>query len=125
MTNEEKIAACAEAGHEVNRIYCVTLGDLSQPSWADAPTWQKQSAIKGVTGAIAGASPAQSHESWLAEKEANGWKYGLVKDEQLKEHPCFVPYADLPEDQQLKDFLYLTTVRAMAGAVGLTELPEA
>jgi len=36
-----------------------------------------------------------------------------------------VAYKDLPEDQQLKDFLYLTTVRAMAAAVGLTELPEA
>lgn len=125
MTNEEKIAICAEAGHEVNRLYCQSLGDLSQLLWEDAPSWQKQSAINGVTGAIAGASPQQSHDSWLREKEANGWKYGPVKDEQLKEHPCMVPYADLPEDQQLKDFLYLTTVRAMAAAVGLTDLPEA
>jgi len=121
MTNEEKIAICAEAGHEVNRLYCQSLGDLSQPLWADAPSWQKESAIKGVAGAIEGASPEDSHKSWLVEKEATGWKYGPVKDPEKKEHPCMVPYADLPEDQQLKDFLYLTTVRAMASALGVAE----
>jgi len=42
-----------------------------------------------------------------------------VKDTEKKEHPCFVPYAQLPPEQKYKDTLYLATVRSMAKALGL------
>jgi hypothetical protein len=126
MDHDSKICACAEAGHEMNRIYCMSLGDYSQPAWKDAPDWQKESAIKGVQGALAGNTPEQSHEGWLEEKKATGWKYGPVKNPDKKEHPCMVPYGELPPEQQTKDHLYLTSVRAMATALGLkfTEVPS-
>ena len=38
----------ARIAHEVNRVYCLTIGDKSQPRWEDAPQWQKESAINGV-----------------------------------------------------------------------------
>ena len=80
--------------HEANRAYCETLGDFSQKPWRHAEDWQKKSAVNGVEGIINGTitTPEQSHESWLAEKERTGWKYGPVKDVDKKEHPCFVPY---------------------------------
>lgn len=114
------IILCARAAHEVNRIYCLYLDDDSQRPWELAPEWQRQSAIKGVEGVLAGNTPEQSHESWLKEKEATGWKYGPKKNEATKEHPCMVPYADLPPAQRLKDELFVTTVRSMAAALGLT-----
>ena len=114
MTKESIIEACARAAHESNRAYCIAIGDTSQSSWDDAPEWQRASARNGVTGALAGATPEQSHESWLAEKRAAGWKYGPVKNPETKEHPCFVPYADLPPEQRRKDDLYLAVVRAVA-----------
>jgi hypothetical protein len=111
------VEACARAAHEVNRAYCLALGDTSQSPWEIAPEWQKTSAYKGVTGAIEGATPEQSHEGWLAEKRETGWKYGPVKDPEKKEHPCFIPYADLPESQRAKDHLFISTVREMAKAL--------
>ena len=117
MNNENVIEACARAAHEVNRAYCFALGDDSQPAWEAAPEWQKSSARNGVAGALAGNTPEQSHESWLAEKKATGWKYGPVKDPEKKEHPCFVPYAELPAAQQKKDHLFTSTVREMAAAL--------
>ena len=114
MTKENVIEACARAAHEVNRAYCIAIGETSQPSWEDAPDWQKSSARNGVSGALAGNTPEQSHESWLAEKAATGWKYGPTKDPEKKEHPCFVPYAELPAAQQAKDHLFTYTVRAVA-----------
>lgn len=117
MKEADIILACARAAHEVNRAYCIALGDGSQPSWEEAPDWQRSSALQGVTGALNGATPEQSHESWLAEKYATGWKYGPVKDPEKKEHPCFVPYAELPPEQRQKDLLFVTTVRAMAAAL--------
>jgi hypothetical protein len=44
MKNEQIARVC----HEVNRAYCESLGDMSQPSWEDAPQWQKDSAMLGV-----------------------------------------------------------------------------
>jgi hypothetical protein len=112
------VMACAHAAHEVNRAYCMAIGDTTQPHWEDAPVWQRVSAINGVSGALNGATPEQSHESWLAETKAMGWKYGPAKNPEKKEHPCFVPYAELPEAQRAKDDLYLATVRAVAKALG-------
>lgn len=109
--------ACARAAHEVNRAYCIALDDASQPTWDDAPEWQKTSALKGVAGALSGNTPEQSHEGWLEEKRATGWSYGETKDPEKKQHPCFVPYSDLPEAQKKKDALFLLTVRAMANAL--------
>ena len=117
MSDYDVVEACARAAHEVNRAYCLALGDASQPSWEDAPDWQKSSARNGVSGALAGNTSEQSHESWLAEKAATGWKYGPVKDPEKKEHPCFVPYAQLPTAQQGKDYLFTSTVREMAKAL--------
>lgn len=116
--NEKKIEACARAAHEANRAYCAALGDTSQAPWDDAPEWQKSSARNGVVGALNGNTPEQSHESWLAEKAATGWKYGPVKDPEKREHPCFVPYAGLPPEQRAKDGVFVAVVRAMGAALG-------
>lgn len=119
MNNKEKITAAAQAAHEVNRVYCLSHGDTSQPHWEDAPEWQKTSAINGVQGVLAGNTPEQSHESWLKEKLENGWVYGSVKDPEKKTHPCIVAYAALPLYQQNKDHIYVRTVKVMLEAFGL------
>lgn len=118
LTTEDIQRICAEAAHEVNRVYCQALGDLSQVVWANAPAWQQQSALRGVAGVFAGNGPEASHQSWLAEKTAEGWKYGAVKNVETKEHPCFVPYAALSEAAKQKDHLFVATVRALAAALG-------
>lgn len=112
--NDKQIEICAAAAHMVNKAWCEAHGDHSQPDWGDAPDWQKSSARNGVNGVLAGNTPEQSHESWLAEKAATGWKYGPVKNPDAKEHPCFVPYSELPPEQQAKDHLFVATVRTMA-----------
>lgn len=91
------------------------LGDDTQAAWDDAPEWQRTSAVNGVKFTIANpdAPPSASHDSWLAEKAATGWKYGAVKNPDAKEHPCFVPYAELPHPQRVKDALFQAVVRAV------------
>lgn len=105
----------AEICHEANRAYCRTIGDFSQPSWDDAPDWQKKSAINGVNFHLdnPGAGPSASHDNWLREKIADGWRYGAVKDPERKEHPCCVPYHELDEKQRRKDSLFIAIVDAL------------
>jgi hypothetical protein len=111
-----KIEDIAKICHEANMSLCETQNDDSQPSWAAAPDWQKDSAINGVKFHLANpdATPENSHESWLAQKEREGWKYGDVKDADKKEHPCFVPYNQLPREQQAKDYLFRGIVHSLA-----------
>ena len=55
-----------------------------------------------------------SHESWMREKLEAGWIYGPVKDPDVKQHPCLVPFDELPVEQQMKDVLFIAVVRALS-----------
>jgi len=110
--------ACARAAHEANRAYCLALGDTSQVAWDSAPDWQRSSCLVGVRGVLAGNGPREGHVSWLAEKERTGWKFGPVKDPAALEHPCMVPYDELPPEQRMKDRIFVDVVLAMALAFG-------
>jgi hypothetical protein len=106
----------AQVCHEANRVYCQTIGDYSQKPWAEAPAWQRESARRGVEfhKANPNAGASASHEAWMADKVDAGWKYGPVKDEGKKEHPCIVPFDQLPTEQQLKDYLFRGIVHALS-----------
>jgi hypothetical protein len=115
MTPEQVAHIC----HEANRAFCATLQDNTQSSWEEAPQWQKDSAINGVNFHLqalldgVAPQPEASHENWLRQKEVEGWKYGPVKDASKKEHPCFVPYAELPIEQRAKDYIFVGIVEAV------------
>lgn len=104
----------AETCHEVNKAYCESIGDNSQPSWSGAPDWQKESARNGVKFHISNpdAAPEDSHKNWMKSKEDEGWTFGYVKDASKKEHPCLVPYKQLPKEQQTKDALFISVVHS-------------
>jgi hypothetical protein len=105
----------ARVCHEANRGYCRALGDNSQQPWNEAPSWQRDSAVAGVKFLRENptAKPSASHESWLEHKRREGWKYGPVKDEVAKEHPCFVPYDELPTEQKAKDYIFGAVARSL------------
>lgn len=117
LSVEEVAALC----HEANRSYCRSIGDDSQPSWGDAPDWQKASARVGVIKHLE--NPAMtaemSHESWLEQKRADGWSYGPKKDPDNLKHPCFLPYKELPESQRIKDHIFKSVVAAAVAVFGV------
>lgn len=115
VNNETFILNTAKFAHEINKSYCESLGDHSQLSWEDSPDWVHASAISGVKFHVLNpeSTPAQSHENWLKDKAADGWKYGPKKNPVLKEHPCFCPYRELPQEQRSKDYLFKCVVEQM------------
>jgi hypothetical protein len=44
-----------------------------------------------------------AHEHWAKQRLNDGWRYGPKRDDQKKEHPCLVPYEDLPESEKEYD----------------------
>ena len=111
----------ASVAHAANREYCAVIGDAVPPEWLDAGEAQHEGMRKGVENLWDKAGrgeifePSANHESWLAHKKAEGWKWGAVKDEEKKEHPCFMPYDELPEEQRVKDQLFIAIVSALLG----------
>lgn len=112
----ELTLAIARVAHEVNRAYCMALGDFTQVVWEEAPQWQKDSAIAGVEMHLADphAGPEASHKSWMKKKANEGWKYGPNKDPENKLHPCMVPFGELSPEQRAKDYIFMGVVRAIA-----------
>lgn len=110
-----KIEDIASTAHEVNRAYCASIGDTSQVKWGLAPDWQRESAIDGVNFHLANpdATPDTSHNNWLKSKLADGWVYGPVKNPEAKEHPCCVPFVELPQEQKAKDYLFKSVVHSL------------
>lgn len=104
----------AQVAHEVNQGMRAALGEAVE-LWADATPEQKASVLAGVDMHIANpdTTPEASHEAWLAQKTAEGWSYGEVKDIESKVHPCFLPYAELPPEQKVKDYLFRAVVHAL------------
>ena len=107
----------ARVTYDVNRAYCKALGDDSFGPWDSAPEWQKETCRAGVKFHLENpdAPVSASHKSWLAQKVAEGWKYGPVKDAEKKEHPCMMPFAALPREQRAKDYLFKAVVESLRG----------
>lgn len=110
----DRIIAIARVCHEFNRTFCQFLGDNSQPTWDEAPDWQRQSAIKGVEFHIANpdAGDSASHDAWMDQKRLDGWVFGTIKDAEASPptHPCIVPFEQLDAGQQMKDRIFRSTV---------------
>lgn len=43
------------------------------------------------------------HEVWADSRIKQGWSYGERRNDELKTHPCLVPYEELPEIEKEYD----------------------
>lgn len=43
------------------------------------------------------------HEVWAQNRINDGWTYGPVRDDATKQHPCLLPYEDLPDSEKEYD----------------------
>ena len=43
------------------------------------------------------------HEVWEQTRMEQGWTYGEVRNDELKQHPCLVEYEELPEEERVYD----------------------
>ena len=43
------------------------------------------------------------HDNWAIGRINEGWTYGPVRNDALKQHPCLVDYDDLPDSEKEYD----------------------
>ena len=46
-----------------------------------------------------------THETWAKARMSNGWKYGPIRNDAIKESPFLIPYDELPEAEKEYDRL--------------------
>ncbi len=69
---------------------------MYQPNPADTRDISLSREIEALREALA----KNTHEVWAAARLREGWTYGPVRDEEKKEHPCLIPYEELPESEK-------------------------
>lgn len=112
---EEAIARASRVVHETIRAWQAANGQDAAPPWSRAPAWQKKATAAGIRFRLdhPDAPSSAQHDQWMADKRADGWVHGAVKDPAAKTHPLLVPYDQLPEVERRKDALFGAVVRAL------------
>jgi len=44
-----------------------------------------------------------THDVWAAQRIQDGWTYGPTRNDAQKQHPCLIPYSELPESEKEYD----------------------
>ena len=57
------------------------------------------------------------HDTWVRIRKAQGWTIGPERDDGRKEHPCLVPYDELPEEEKESD--RQTTLATLRGLIAM------
>ena len=105
----------AQVMHEAMRAWQKANGQAPAPPWSRAPKWMKESSVASVSWRIANpnATASAQHDQWVAQKKADGWKFGNKKDAKEKTHPMMIPYRSLPVFERRKDALVNAVVDAL------------
>lgn len=64
--------------------------------------------------ALAELLAANTHENWALGRKNQGWTWGPERNDERKENPCMIPYAQLPESEKEYDRITaLETLKAI------------
>jgi hypothetical protein len=61
----------------------------------------------------------EEHARWMRERERDGWRYGEVRDNEKKLHPCMVEWERLSEEDRQKDRDVLLKLPELLNRIGL------
>jgi len=103
----------AKTVHAVTRAYSYAIGQAElPPEWEHLPNKEKALSKNLIAEAISHliCTPQELHETWVKEKCERGWIHGLERDYDNKKHPCLVEWAELPEEEKIRDQMIVTLI---------------
>jgi hypothetical protein len=59
-----------------------------------------------------------THEIWAQKRIDNGWTFGSLRDDVKKQHPCLVPFEELPESEKEYDRVVVENILKAVIALG-------
>lgn len=79
------------------------MTDESPASYSPAPIDTSHVELPEEVLALTERLAEHAHDVWARQRIADGWTYGATRDDERKEHPCLVPYRDLPDSEKQYD----------------------
>ena len=73
---------------------------MSKKYYIPSPADTSGTEIPEEIGSLIEEMARNVHEVWAAERMAEGWSPGPERNDARKEHPCLVPYEELPESEK-------------------------
>lgn len=70
-----------------------------QPQVIDTSQVELSEEILALTELLA----KNAHDIWAKQRISEGWRLGPQRDDQKLEHPCLIPYGELPESEKEYD----------------------
>jgi hypothetical protein len=86
-------------------------------SYRPSPIDTSQVRLRPELGELTELLAANAHDIWAKQRMREGWKYGPVRDDVRKSHPCLVPYDQLPESE--KEYDRLTAMETLKAIIAL------
>ena len=83
-----------------SKNYLVTINTKEMKAYNPKPIDLSDIVLDGDLTELREAIAENAHEIWAVDRQAEGWTYGPVRDENKKETPCMVPYSQLPEKEK-------------------------
>ena len=72
---------------------------IYQPTPIDTSAVQLSPDLLELTELLA----KNTHDIWARQRMKDGWRFGPVRDDAKKEHPCLIVYEELPESEREYD----------------------
>lgn len=64
-----------------------------------------------------------THDIWALKRMEEGWRYGPQRKDETKEHPCLVPYDELPDSEKEYDRATALETLKLIKALGFDIVP--
>ena len=99
----------AQECHNKNNELMMMNGEEQNGNWDSLDRHTKFINLKSVIKALENPdlTAKDMHDEWMNNKIADGWKYGDVKDPELKTHPLIIDYDLMKDVDKMKDQIFI------------------
>jgi len=116
--HQKKIVGIGKITHEAIRALCETMDDFSLAPWEHTEPWYQRVMVECVTFLFREQQDVQKlHVYWCSQMTAGGWKYGLVYNEETKEHPNLKDFDQVSFEEGMKYSLMVAVALALSPAM--------
>ena len=107
-----------------SKYYLVTINQKNMKTYDPKPIDLSNIELPEDLKELREALAENAHDVWAVERMAQGWTYGLKRDDEKKETPCMVPYSQLPESEKKFDRDMAESSLKLVKAVGYEIIKE-
>ena len=86
-----------------SKNYLVTITSNRMKTYTPKPIDLSDVELTADLNELREAIAENAHEIWAENRYAEGWRYGVQRNDELKLHPDMVPYSQLPEGEKEYD----------------------